>query len=418
MALRFNKRIKIAPGIRVNVGKRGASLSVGGRGASVNIGSRGVYGNVGIPGTGVSYRSKLNNSARVSQRRDRELVRQEQAERRQAALAKVQLSLKENGALEIIDAFGQTLGRRDTQLLWEQQGDYVLDWLQSQAELINGDSELLADIYLDTIPPDSEPEYLKQAFQDPKPTEPAPPQLPKLGWIARLFKSKRAEHEAQVNSIQSKYEYEVAEFNRSLSGWKGRKRQFEQEEDRRALVFPQEISKDVGLMEEYLSAILESLDWPRETLIDFDVQQGGSEIWLDVDLPEIEDIPERIAALADPRKKLSIKRKPKTQHQLEYAKHVHGIVFRLLGATFASIPSAQRVIISGYSQRLDTATGITNDDYLLSVSVQRDEFSGIDFSALENVDPIVALERFQLTRKMTKAGMFKAIEPISPEKVA
>jgi hypothetical protein len=59
MGFRFRRSIKIAPGIRLNLGKRGISTTLGGRGASVNIGRKGVYANTGIPGTGLSYRSKL-----------------------------------------------------------------------------------------------------------------------------------------------------------------------------------------------------------------------------------------------------------------------------------------------------------------------------------------------------------------------
>ncbi len=41
MGLRFRKSVKIAPGIRVNFGKKGSSLSIGGRGATVNISKKG-----------------------------------------------------------------------------------------------------------------------------------------------------------------------------------------------------------------------------------------------------------------------------------------------------------------------------------------------------------------------------------------
>ncbi|MCM1139880.1 MAG: DUF4236 domain-containing protein [Muribaculum sp.] len=60
MGLNFRKRIKILPGLTMNIGKRGTSVTVGGRGASVNFGKSGVYGNVGVPGTGVSYRERLD----------------------------------------------------------------------------------------------------------------------------------------------------------------------------------------------------------------------------------------------------------------------------------------------------------------------------------------------------------------------
>ena len=55
MAFRFQKRIKIAPGIRLNVSKSGVSTSLGGRGATVNINSKGVRTTVGIPGSGLSW---------------------------------------------------------------------------------------------------------------------------------------------------------------------------------------------------------------------------------------------------------------------------------------------------------------------------------------------------------------------------
>lgn len=55
MGFRFRDSLRIAPGIRQNLGKRGASLSIGGRGATVNVGKDGVRTTVGIPGTGISY---------------------------------------------------------------------------------------------------------------------------------------------------------------------------------------------------------------------------------------------------------------------------------------------------------------------------------------------------------------------------
>lgn len=58
MGFRFRKSIKILPGIRLNVGKKGInSVSVGGRGATTNIGKHGTLTTYSIPGTGISYRT-------------------------------------------------------------------------------------------------------------------------------------------------------------------------------------------------------------------------------------------------------------------------------------------------------------------------------------------------------------------------
>ena len=64
MAFRFQKRISILPGVRINLSKSGASASLGPRGADVNIGRDGVTANAGIPGTGLSYRQKVGGGGK------------------------------------------------------------------------------------------------------------------------------------------------------------------------------------------------------------------------------------------------------------------------------------------------------------------------------------------------------------------
>ena len=62
MGFRFQKRIRLFKGLTLNLSKTGTSWTIGGRGASVNIKDGKATGNVGIPGTGLSYRSRLNDS--------------------------------------------------------------------------------------------------------------------------------------------------------------------------------------------------------------------------------------------------------------------------------------------------------------------------------------------------------------------
>lgn len=72
MGLNFRKSLKIAPGIKVNITKKGiSSLSIGKNGARVNFGRKGVKTTAGIPGTGLSYTTqkpfkqsrKVNNTS-------------------------------------------------------------------------------------------------------------------------------------------------------------------------------------------------------------------------------------------------------------------------------------------------------------------------------------------------------------------
>ena len=52
---RFRRSFRIAPGLRLNIGKRSTSVSVGVRGAHVTFGKAGTRTTVGVPGTGLLY---------------------------------------------------------------------------------------------------------------------------------------------------------------------------------------------------------------------------------------------------------------------------------------------------------------------------------------------------------------------------
>jgi Protein of unknown function (DUF4236) len=52
---RFRRSIKIARGVRWNIGKKGSSISLGGHGLTHTISAKGSRTTVGIPGTGLSY---------------------------------------------------------------------------------------------------------------------------------------------------------------------------------------------------------------------------------------------------------------------------------------------------------------------------------------------------------------------------
>jgi len=58
MALRFQRRIRIAPGVRLNLSKSGIGGSIGRNGLRLGIDvKRRKYFSIGWPGTGLSYRA-------------------------------------------------------------------------------------------------------------------------------------------------------------------------------------------------------------------------------------------------------------------------------------------------------------------------------------------------------------------------
>ena len=160
------------------------------------------------------------------------------------------------------------------------------------------------------------------------------------------------------------------------------------------------------------SSELEGLDWPKETWVDFDMQKASKKlkISLDINLPESKLLPKRTAEFNSNQKRLKVKAKSKKKCQHEYATHVHAILFRLTGVSFAVLPALDEVIISGYTQVVDKK-GCTEDVYILSLQVKRKKWETINFDNLESIDPIDVLTLFKFERKMNASFMFKEIKP-------
>ena len=395
MGLRFQKRIRVLPGVRVNVGLRGVSTSVGVRGASVTVGKRGTYANVGAPGTGLSYRSRIDGPAgrRASSR----------AAGAVAGDMPVRLELRDNGAVEVLDENGDTLPPRLVRVLREQQADTIDAWLQEQCDAINGELAAITDIHLQCPNPDQEPRLVASKFADAPPREPV---AKAPGFFQRLFPGVRRRIEAENDAARTAWDQEMRQ-------WRERKSRFERREQERLRRLREARIGNVDEMSEFFRHRIEELTWPRETLIDYQVEREGNVMFVDVDLPEIEDLPRRQASVPSRGLRLGIKTNSDARNRRNYARHIHGVLFRIIGEAFASFPRMRHVVGSGFSQRLDNATGTTADEYLISVSVDRAGWSRIDFSALDRVDPVAAIGQFNLRRRMTKTGVFTAIEPFT-----
>lgn len=60
MGWRYRKSVKIAPGVKLNFGKKSMGVSIGGKHGGVSINSKsGVTARTSIPGTGLSYTQKV-----------------------------------------------------------------------------------------------------------------------------------------------------------------------------------------------------------------------------------------------------------------------------------------------------------------------------------------------------------------------
>ena len=225
--------------------------------------------------------------------------------------------------------------------------------------------------------------------------------------MGTLFKSKRERTERENQERER-------QFEEDLKKWRTAKRQFDETEERRKNMIERDIYVDVEAMGNFLEENLQSIFWPRETIVSTEILDKGKRVFVDVDLPELEDMPSKTASAPQRGYKLSVKEMSATQIQRLYMRHVHGIGFRIIGEAFGALPNAQEVVLSAYSQRSDRTTGYVTDEYLYSVRIDRASWSRINFDNLQNLDVVEALAQFDLKRNMTKTGAFKPIEPFGP----
>jgi Protein of unknown function (DUF4236) len=370
MGFRFRRSIKIAPGIKLNVGKRGlSSIGVGG----FTFGSRGVYQNIGIPGTGISYRSRIAGESGNATKRSR-------SRQHRTIEVPFKFALQDDGTLLYLDKNGSLLPNNVVQAIKKQQRAVVLDWLQKQSDAFNSTRDSLLKLHLNTPAP------VGEVVVNPKPE---PPPLKAYGLMSTLFTSQREKTDEKNSQFQQDYQ-------RDLLKW---------EQAEKALV------SDVEVMSAVMSNAFTSMEWPRETSVSFDVVDNGHTVLLDVDLPEIEDMPVQQAGVNSRGLRLSIKDIPRSQIQLDYVTHIHAIGFRLIGYVFAYLPSVSIVVFSGYSQRPSNKTGQVSNEYLYSVRVQRKAWEQINFRNLETIDVVACFEMFEIHRSVTRRGVISPIEP-------
>lgn len=371
MPFRFRKSIKIAPGVRMNIGKRGvSSIGVG----NLNFGRRGVYSNISIPGTGISYRSQIVGRSQTSATPPK--TQQPKSTKEMA----VTLKLQDDGSVIFTDEKGKPLPDHLTREAKKQNKELILQWLQEQRAKYNAEIEAVLRIHLTTPSPSGD------IIVNPKPE---PPTVETHGLMSKLFGRQRQKVDERNQRAHEEYQEALRQWERAEHA----------------------LRRDTEVMSAVLSNAFASIEWPRETFVSFDIIEGGRTVLVDVDLPEIEDMPTQEAQVSAKELRLTIKERSQTQRQLDYLTHIHAIGFRFIGEVFAQLPAVTTVVLSGYSQRVSKKTGNIEDEYLYSVRIPRAEWEKINFANLEAIDVVACFERFELRRNATKRGSISPIEP-------
>lgn len=361
MAFRFSRRIKLFPGVHHNLGLKSMSVSVGPRGAAVTVGPRGVHSHVGLPGTGLSYRKRLDDSTG-------------DAARAPSAVApdSIRIRFDDRLSMQLLDEDNSPLEEPVLTAARKAFRKSLLDALDARAAEINAAASP-QDMHRERSGPAPDDAYLVA-----KPAKPADPRS-----IDPAHPDRAVADAAWAN------------YMAELGPWRAG-----EAEHRRGASDRESIMARVA-------TTLSAIAWPRETLVTLDVD--GAVLRADVDLPEIEDLSSSLVTVA--RRDLALVSTPlsATARRRAYERHICGIACRIVGESFAASPAIAAVHIAGYTQSLSVATGAIDDVYVLAVTVTREDWADIDLGL---TDPVSALVGFRRRSAVDSSGQAHTIVPL------
>lgn len=263
-------------------------------------------------------------------------------------------------------------------------------------------------------------QYTKLDFDKPKPT------------IVEVEKILEQEAKRKITSIffwnNSKLQKRFIEnnlqstFDKLYKDWEEEKEIFEASEANLEKMKNEDFQKEYDIKKTYLNGylnggeefiekemdlILKSIELPVDFSIDYEYDTTKNILKIDLDLPEIEDLPtEKINILGSGS--ISIKQKNQKELRYDYATCVIGIAFFFSSVFFNISRNITKILISGYTQRLNKKNGLIEDNYIYSICFDKNI---LKFINIKNIDPVQAIENFEHTINITANYEMRSIKP-------
>ena len=162
-------------------------------------------------------------------------------------------------------------------------------------------------------------------------------------------------------------------------------------------------------VEQKIDSFLGSMTLPVNFSVAYEYDSEKGELSVDLDLPEIEDLPNTKATSLSTGK-VKIKEKSQKELKEEYIRCISGLALFFSCCFFNISSRITSILISGYTQRINKKTGKTSDDYVFSIILNRD---GVERLDLEHIDPVVAFDGFPNRREVSKSFELSSIVPFS-----
>lgn len=362
MGFNMRKSFKIAPGVRVNVGKKSMGISVGCRGARYSVNSKtGARATVGIPGTGISYSTNLKNHNSNAYSRNAELRKLEKEREKLQELERnrLEVELFEN-KIEMIQSI-------------HKEADKEVDWSKVEKrkmpfDLKNGEkgrNELEAIRHLEEYKP---------------------------SFIDKIFGKKEKNIEKLNEEIAKAKECdnkEYADWEVTIAAAKGIQN---------------------GNIDMYLKAI-EDLR-PLDDLLEFG---SGFEFfiedpkWLEVEFQVNSEsvVPKEIKSLTKTGK-VSTKKMTKTMYYDIQQDYVCSCVLRIARDMFALLP-INYIVINALDKRINTTNGLYEEEVILSTKIDRNILNQLN---MDLIDPSDSMANFETNMNFKKTSGLNGVRRI------
>lgn len=376
MGLRISKRIKIAPGVNLNIGKRSTGVSFGGKGLRYTLNSSGRRTTTAsIPGTGIYYSTTAGGKKRS----------------------------KAHSKYNSSKAKADKLRREKEKAATEKQKQVELEYAKAAVEEYEDRITAIKSLHIEHEDPvDWEAIYRVAApFQNPS-INPGPRETEarnkyanyKPGFFAKHFKFAEDGNQQYYKNMIEKG---IEDDRKQYTEWKNLNTLAEGA-----------INRDIDTM----LNIVEELA-PFEDLTEFGsgfevgfLTQSAAEVEFTIMADTV--VPEEVKSLTATGK-LSVKPLAKGKRLDLMQDYVCSCVLRIAGDLFAILP-IDYVYVHAMDTFTDTSIGNTEAKDIVSVCVDRNAFNKLK---LEAIDPSDAMANFVCNMAFLKTKGFKPVQRVN-----
>ena len=346
MGFRFRKSFKVAPGVRLNVGKKSTSVSFGGKGVRHTISSTGRRtSSIGVPGSGLYYtksHAKPGNKPQLTSSQDYVDPFKEVADF--------------NYFIEYITSF-------------HKECDYEYDWESIVKEPApfnvgeKGPNEVSALDKLHSYKPNI------------------------LGKVFKVLDDKRREE------LEEEVEKAIKEDKKLYKSWENQRKVSQSilQKNPKAYI---KLLKDIQFCNE-LAGFIDSFKFQAS---------DGDTVVIDCNINIDDVIPTHYKTLTKTGK-LSIRKYNKTDYYAVIKGYVSGLTLRIARNIFGLLP-IKTVIINIQTDVLDTQVGKVDNITMLSVKIDRAMLEKLNFDL---INPFDALNNFEHNVRFLKTRGFQPV---------